>query len=209
MDMNTLIKKMSKHLANALTENNILEPTVLQQKIISKINSGADLIIESEDNSGKTTALVLTTIHKLKEPFEDAARALIIVPSIDHAIEMENQFKLLSVGTKLRIHTAHEGGKIDKQNEDIYIGADVVIGTPKRIMEIYFRKNINITKVKLFAIDDTEIVVKNLHQGYIHRLADSLPKCQHLIFTNAYSERIEAMIEKFMVAPQFIQSQNK
>jgi ATP-dependent RNA helicase RhlE len=204
--MNTLIKKMSKHLANALTENNILEPTVLQQKIISKINSGADLIIESEDNSGKTTALVLTTIHKLKEPFEDAARALIIVPSIDHAIEMENQFKLLSVGTKLRIHTAHEGGKIDKQNEDIYIGADVVIGTPKRIMEIYFRKNINITKVKLFAIDDTELVVKNLHQGYIHRLADSLPKCQHLIFTNAYSERIEAMIEKFMVAPQFIES---
>jgi ATP-dependent RNA helicase RhlE len=204
--MNTLIKKMSKHLANALTENNILEPTVLQQKIISKINSGADLIIESEDNSGKTTALVLTTIHKLKEPFEDAARALIIVPSIDHAIEMENQFKLLSVGTKLRIHTAHEGGKIDKQNEDIYIGADVVIGTPKRIMEIYFRKNINITKVKLFAIDDTELVVKNLHQGYIHRLADSLPKCQHLIFTNAYSERIEAMIEKFMIAPQFIES---
>jgi ATP-dependent RNA helicase RhlE len=207
--MNTLIKKMSKHLANALTENNILEPTVLQQKIISKINSGADLIIESEDNSGKTTALVLTTIHKLKEPFEDAARALIIVPSIDHAIEMENQFKLLSVGTKLRIHTAHEGGKIDKQNEEIYIGADVVIGTPKRIMEIYFRKNINITKVKLFAIDDTELVVKNLHQGYIHRLADSLPKCQHLIFTNAYSERIEAMIEKFMVAPQFIESQTK
>jgi ATP-dependent RNA helicase RhlE len=204
--MNTLIKKMSKHLANALTENNILEPTVLQQKIISKINSGADLIIESEDHSGKTTALVLTTIHKLKEPFEDAARALIIVPSIDHAIELENQFKLLSVGTKLRIHTAHEGGKIDKQNEDIYIGADVVIGTPKRIMEIYFRKNINITKVKLFAIDDTELVVKNLHQGYIHRLADSLPKCQHLIFTNAYSERIEAMIEKFMVAPQFIES---
>jgi ATP-dependent RNA helicase RhlE len=204
--MNTLIKKMSKHLANALTENNILEPTVLQQKIISKINSGADLIIESEDHSGKTTALVLTTIHKLKEPFEDAARALIIVPSIDLAIEMENQFKLLSVGTKLRIHTAHEGGKIDKQNEDIYIGADVVIGTPKRIMEIYFRKNINITKVKLFAIDDTELVVKNLHQGYIHRLADSLPKCQHLIFTNAYSERIEAMIEKFMVAPQFIES---
>lgn len=200
---------MSKHLANALTENNILEPTVLQQKIISKINSGADLIIESEDNSGKTTALVLTTIHKLKEPFEDAARALIIVPSIEHAIEMENQFKLLSVGTKLRIHTAHEGGKIDKQNEDIYIGADVVIGTPKRIMEIYFRKNINITKVKLFAIDDTELVVKNLHQGYIHRLADSLPKCQHLIFTNAYSERIEAMIEKFMVAPQFIESQTK
>jgi ATP-dependent RNA helicase RhlE len=207
--MNTLIKKMSKHLANALTENNILEPTVLQQKIISKINSGADLIIESEDHSGKTTALVLTTIHKLKEPFEDAARALIIVPSIDHAIEMENQFKLLAEGSKLRIHTAHEGGKIDKQNEDIYIGADVVIGTPKRIMEIYFRKNINITKVKLFAIDDTELVVKNLHQGYIHRLADSLPKCQHLIFTNVYSERIEAMIEKFMVAPQFIESQNK
>jgi ATP-dependent RNA helicase RhlE len=202
--MNTLIKKISKNLAAALTENKIIEPTPLQLKIISKINSGADLIIESPDKTGKTTALVITTIHKLKAPFEDAARALIIVPSVEHAIEMENQFKLLSEGSNLRIHTAHEAGKIDKQNEDIYIGADVVIGTPKRIMEIYFRKNINITKVKLFVIDDTELVVKNLHQGYIHRLSDSLPKCQHLIFTNKYSERIEAMIEKFMVAPQLI-----
>ncbi len=56
----------------------------------------------------------------------------------------------------------------------------------------------------MFAIDDTELVVKNLHQVYIHRLPDSLPKCQHLIFTNKYSERVETMIEKFMVAPQLI-----
>jgi hypothetical protein len=63
-------------------------------------------------------------------------------------------------------------------------------------MELYFRKNINITKIKLFAIDDAEMIVKNLHQGEIHRLADSLPKCQHLIFTNKYSEKIESMIQR-------------
>ena len=202
--MNSIIKKISAPLANALIENKIITPNPLQLKIISKINSGADLIIQSPENTGKTTSLIITTIHKLKHPFEDAARALIIVPSIEHAIEMETQFKLFAEGSKLRIHAAHEGGKIDQQNEEIYFGADIIIGTPRRMMEIYFRKNINITKIKLFAIDDAEIIVKNLHQGEIHRLADSLPKCQHLVFTNKYSEKIESMIQKMMVAPQII-----
>ena len=72
-------------------------------------------------------------------------------------------------------------------------------------MEIYFRKNFNLNKIKLFVIDDAEMVIKHGLQGQIDRLALSLPKCQHLVFTNDLTPKIEKLIEKFIVAPIVIE----
>ena len=72
-------------------------------------------------------------------------------------------------------------------------------------MEIYFKKNFNLNKIKFFAIDDVEMMIKNTAQGQIDRLALSLPKCQHLVFTNELTEKIEKLIEKFIIAPVIIE----
>jgi ATP-dependent RNA helicase RhlE len=53
----------------------------------------------------------------------------------------------------------------------------------------------------LFVIDDAEMIIKNSLQGQIDRLALSLPKCQHLVFTNDFTPKIEKLIEKFIIAP--------
>lgn len=198
-------KKFSKVLNEALEVNNILEANALQQLCISKINSGVDVVIESPEKTGKSTTLAITTIHKLKYAVEDVPRALIISPTVESCDALFAQFKLLAAGSDLRIHVAHEKGLIDKQGEDIYFGADVVIGTPRRILEIYFHKNLYINKLKLFAIDDIETLVKNQHQGEIHRLSDSLPKCQRLALTDKLTERIETLLDKFMVTPHLVQ----
>ena len=64
---------------------------------------------------------------------------------------------------------------------------------------------INLNKIKLFVIDDAEMVIKHGLQGQIDRLALSLPKCQHLVFTNDLTPKIEKLIEKFIVAPIVIE----
>ena len=50
-------------------------------------------------------------------------------------------------------------------------------------------------------IDDAEMIIKNALHGQIDRLALSLPKCQHLVFTNELTPKIEKLIEKFIIAP--------
>ena len=94
---------------------------------------------------------------------------------------------------------------LDSQIEAIYKGTDIVIGTPKRLLDIYFRNNFNLNKIKLFAIDDAEMMIKNAWQGQIDRLGLSLPKCQHLVFTNQLTDRVEKLIEKFIVSPFIIE----
>lgn len=198
-------EKLNKKLATALLENGFEEPKPMQLKCIPKINGGSDLIGIGPKGCGKSSTIIITAIQKLGRAFEDAPRALIIVSDEVQALEMKEQFKLFSYNTNLRAEVAFEGGKIDAQTEAIYFGTDIVIGTAKRVLEIYFRKNFNLNKIKLFVIDDAEMVIKNGLQGQIDRLALSLPKCQHLVFTNELNAKIERLIEKFIVAPIIVE----
>ena len=194
-------EKLNKKLVEALSERGIEEPKPLQLKCIPKINGGMDVIGVGDDGCGKTSTLLITVIQKLGSAFEDAPRALIIVPNEAKGLAMLEQFKLLSYNTDLRAEAIFESGKIDKQTEAIYFGTDIVIATPRRLMEIYIRKNLNITKVKVLAFDDTEILVKENIFSYLERLSLSLPKCQHLVFTKEINSKVEKIIDKFLINP--------
>lgn len=198
-------EKLNKKLSAALLENGFEEPKPMQLKCIPKINGGADVIGIGPLGCGKSSTVIMSAIQKLGTAFEDAPRALIIVSDEIKALEMKDQFRLFSHQTDLRAEVVFEGGKIDAQTEAIYFGTDIVIGTAKRVLEIYFRKNFNLNKIKLFVIDDAEMVIKNGLQGQIDRLALSLPKCQHLVFTNELTPKIEKLIEKFIIAPIIVE----
>jgi ATP-dependent RNA helicase RhlE len=194
-------EKLIKPLSSALLEAGIIEPLPLQAKSLTKLNAGQDMFGVGGKGIGKTTTAVIATIQKLKEEFEDAPRALIIVATKEKALLMKEQFLLLGKHTSLRYACAIEGIKIEKQFEEIYFGTDVVIGTTSRIMDIYFKHGLNLNKLKLFIIDDTESQIKDAQQGQIDRLAQSLPKCQHLVFVNELNPKIEKLTSKIMINP--------
>ena len=198
------IEKLNKKLVTALTENGFNEPKELQLKCLSKINAGIDVIAVAPDNSGKSTLIAISVIHKLQHALEDAPRAIIIVANKEKAIAMKEQFDLFAKETDLRALCLFEEGKINKQSVEVYEGTDVVIGTGKRVYELYFNQSLNVNKLKLFILDDAEQIIKNTWQSPIDRLGESIPKCQHLIFTNDFNSKIEKLVNKFMVAPVYI-----
>ncbi|MDP1803365.1 MAG: DEAD/DEAH box helicase [Bacteroidota bacterium] len=198
-------EKLHKKLSQALLLNGFEEPKALQLKCLPKINGGFDVIGIGPVNSGKSTLSVITAIQKLQYAFEDPPRALILVANKEKALAMLEQFNLLTKETDLRALAIFEEGKIDEQTVDIYAGVDLVIGTANRIMDIYFKRTLNLNKIKLFIIDDAQSMIDNRWQGQIDRLALSLPKCQHLVFTTGLNEKIEKLISKFIVSPQIIE----
>lgn len=194
-------EKLNKNLANNLILNGFTEPKPLQLKCLPKINGGSDIIGIGPIGCGKSSIIIISAIQKLQYAFEDAPRALILVADENHAKLMHEQFKAFAVNTDLRCIPVFESGKIDTQMEAIYKGTDIVIGTPKRVLDIYFKNNFNLNKIKLFAIDDAEMMIKNAWQGQIDRLGLSLPKCQHIVFANELTDRIEKLIGKFIASP--------
>ncbi len=209
--MSIFKEKLNKNLVNNLTEIGFDEPKNIQQKLIARINGGADVIGVGPDGAGKSSTIAICIVNNLKNAFEDAPRALIILPDTDRVNAAEIQFKLLTMGSDLRIRVAHEAGKVDKQagldvqGESIYGGCDVVIATPKRAFDLYLKQHLNINKLKFFVLDDAQLMNANNFQGQIDRIIHSLPKCQHLVFTTAYNEKVEKLISKFILSPTIVE----
>ncbi len=209
--MSIFKEKLNKNLFNTVLEFNIEEPKIIQEKLLARINGGNDVVGIAPDNSGKTTLIALAIINKLQNAFEDAPRALVLMPDTDKVILAEDQFNLLAKNTNLRICVAHEKGRInkqagiDEQGESIYAGCDIIIATPKRAFDLYLKQHINLNKLIFFVLDDAELMIKNEFQGQIDRMIHSLPKCQHLVFATSYNEKIEKLISKFIINPAIVE----
>jgi superfamily II DNA/RNA helicase len=85
------------------------------------------------------------------------------------------------------------------------MGSDVVIGTAKRINKIYSLYALNLSAVKIFAIDDADGVIKNLSYPQIDRISESMPKAQRVVFATQMTEWLERFSNEFMNVQEVIE----
>lgn len=198
-------EKLDIALLESLEENGLTESTALQHLCIPKIKSGRDLACVADDETGKTTTIIISVLQKLKASLDDNPRAIIVVPDSDSANKIKEEFIRLGEYTDLRIHTACEDGKLNDQKDEIYMGSDVVIGTAKRLNQVYSLYALNLSMVKILAIDDAELVIKSINYLQIDRLAESLPKAQKLVFSSDVNDWVARFANEFMNVQEFIE----
>jgi len=198
-------EKLDVQLLEALNENGFTESTELEKICIPRIKSGHDLICLAGDGSGKTTTIVVSILHKLKASLADVPRAIVIVPNKEKGAAMKAEFERLGKYTDLRVNTACDDEKIDDQKDKIYMGSDVVIGTPKRLNLIYSLYALNLSSVKIMAIDDADQVIRNINYVQIDRLSESMPKAQKVLFAIELTEWLDRFSNEFMNIQEVIE----
>lgn len=198
-------EKLDKQLIEVLKENGFTESTKLEQICIPRIKSGHDLMCIAPKGAGKTATIVVSVLHRLKASLNDVPRAVIVVPNKDIALEMKAEFERLGEYTDLRVNTACDNEKIDDQKDKVYMGSDVVIGTPKRLNLLYSLYALNLSAVKIFAIDDAESVIKSINYLQIDRLTESIPKAQKIVFAGELTEWLERFSNEFMNIQEVIE----
>lgn len=197
--------KLSKPLVSAMTAAGYLTPKEIQAKTMSRILGGQDVIAIGPEGSGKTTTYVLGVLMRLKYGFEEAPRALILVPTKERVIEVIEQFKLLNRNQTIRIVGIHADGSMEAQVNELTDGVDIVVAVPSRARAVYLKLGLNTNKIQMFVVDDAAEMVKLGMQLPINELANSIQKCQHLIFTEVMHDRLNVMIEPFMKLPTTIE----
>lgn len=191
-------EKYNLTLPEAILRAGYDKPTEIQLQIHSIVNSGTDLYAVAPEGSGKSIAIVMTVIRKLKMAFEKAPRAIILVADKERAIAMEKLFCRFTEDGDLRSDCIHDSKDIQDQIDELYEGTDVVIATPKRLHSIFLQNGVNINKLQMFIMDDASTIIKNGHKVVIHRLAESLPRCQKLVFTDELTSRLVEATESLM-----------
>ncbi len=203
--MNMFLKKINEKLLQGITEAGFTEPTELQKESFGAIKSGADCVLSVPDGEGKTTAIVINVIQKLDKAFQQSPRALIIVQDKAKVLEMEELFSKLGKYTNLRVYGVYEQGDIDYDKNQISVGIDVLIGTAGRLNDMFATAGYDVNQLKMFIVDDTEILLKNRMESKITRISNSIAKTQRLFFTDVITERVEILADRLMVEPLFFE----
>lgn len=195
------LKKINNNLQEALVELGFTEANEMQVETFSTIKSGADCLIISPKGSGKSTSIVINVIQQLVCEGEESPRALIIVEDKEKVMEMQKLFEQFGSKTNLRVYGVHDKGDLEYDKNYISSGIDVLIGTPNRLSNMFSTAGYNVNRLKMFVIDDADTILKLRHDTKIVRISNSIIKTQRLIFSDYFSERIDAIVEKIMVEP--------
>ena len=191
-----------EQLIENLSLNQISLDTEIQSFCFSKVKSGGDTFVLTSKAEDILISVMAGIVEILQTPADDdAPRILIVAPNKDICLWIESMWLKISKRTQM-IHTLvfEQGDKV-KQRIALFNGADIVIGTPKRLNEMYFQNVLNINKLKYFIVFEAEKCVKASSVIHIARMTDSFPKCQKWIIDNIEGKNTLKLVENILDIP--------
>lgn len=194
--------KIKPEIIRSLKELNIEEPTDIQKQAIPLIQQGKDLIGISKTGSGKTAAFGIPILEKI-EPGK-GIQLLIMAPTRELADQISQEMMKFSKYLRCYITTIFGGVALDPQADHLR-RADIVVGTPGRLLDHLNRRNMDLTKVKCVILDEAD---KMADMGFIEdirELLDCTPKGrQMLLFGATISFEIDEIKDYYMYHPETI-----
>jgi ATP-dependent RNA helicase RhlE len=160
--------------------------------------SGNALVVKADVNAHFELILQLI-IDEIPEPKEGSPRGIVLFSTDVLATEfnefIRESFKKHDLTSDLIIEKGHRV----QQRNDLYFGTELIIGTPKRICELYFQNGFNIGELKVFMVLGVNAIFSKGHKGFVNRLSESLPKCKKLVFeSSGKEERVNAYCREFL-----------
>ena len=134
----------------------------------------------------------------IPQPEEGSPRAIILCTSDAQARAIHAEFVQFAKPKDLTVYLVVEKGNKLQQRNYLFDGTEIIVGTTRRMAELYFQNGFNIKKLKLFIVLGLEEQMRAGYKGYIVRLTESLPKSKSLFFTaNPDEERLVGYLEEF------------
>ncbi len=176
-------------ILKALNEEGYTNPTPIQAQSIPIVLRGTDLLGCAQTGTGKTAAFTLPIIQLLEEnksfSKNKKVRALIVTPTRELAIQIGESFRAYARHTDLKYAVIFGGVGQSPQVSAIRSGADVVIATPGRLLDLMNQRLLSIADVEYFVLDEAD---RMLDMGFIHdvkKLLAALPHKRQSLFFSA------------------------
>ena len=194
--------KLNRQLLNAIAEAGFQNSTEIQQKVIPLVLGGQAVIGIAQTGTGKTAAYVLPILKKINFAQGKEPRALVLAPTKELVAQIAEHAKALAKHTDLRILALYGGVGPKTQIETLKQGVDLLIATPGRFMEIYFKNEISVKQIKILVLDEAD---RMMDMGFMHQLRqifEVIPsKRQNLLFSATFPTKVEKLANEFLEFP--------
>ncbi len=213
---------LANDILSAVSKAGFETPTDIQTQTIPAVMAGKDVLARADTGSGKTAAFVLPLLDSLSNVYSAAQKGrfdagsrvasncvqvLVLVPTRELAVQVTEVFRQMSenISPAIRCQCVFGGVKINPQMMALRKGADVLVATPGRLLDLADQNAIKFNQVKALVIDEVDRLMKGDFQEEIDRITKLLPnKRQNLMFTATFPDSIRNLVRDVMIEPEIV-----
>jgi ATP-dependent RNA helicase RhlE len=193
---------ISKPILRALEEAGFDTPTPIQEEVFSLARSGKDIIGIAQTGTGKTLAYLIPLLMKLHYAQGNLPRALVVVPTRELVVQVCESVELLTEFMDIRCVGVYGGTNIRTQQNRVFAGADLLVATPGRFMDIYLNGIIRTKLIKTIVVDEADRLMDLGFLPQLKRILEVIPeRHQTMFFSATFPEEVTALANDFLVNP--------
>ena len=203
---------LSQELALAAARHGFAEPTPIQRQAIPVVLQGTDLLGWAPTGSGKTAAFALPLLQRLRQGRKDTprrVRALVLVPTRELAAQVGEVVRRLAapLAERFKVAIVFGGVSINPQIMGLRGGADIVLATPGRLLDLVAHNALDLQSVQMLVLDEADRLLELGFADELARVLALLPlKRQNLFFSATLGPQVQALVHGLLRTPAQVQA---
>jgi ATP-dependent RNA helicase DeaD len=194
---------LNNNLLKAIDEMGFKKPSPIQEQAIPVVLAGKDLIAQAHTGTGKTAAFGLPSLHNLTDKKE--VQILVMTPTRELANQVSEELYAFGKIDGVKTATVYGGSSYKRQIEQIRRGAQVVVATPGRLLDLLSSKKVRDFNPSIVILDEADEMLDMGFSEDIHEIFKYLPKKrQTLLFSATMSNKIQSLSKNILHDPERI-----
>jgi len=177
----------------------------VQAATIPLVRKGKDLMVQSRTGSGKTAAFGIPFVNDVVDPSLKAVQAIVLLPTRELALQVASELARIAAHLPVTVAPIYGGAPMGRQVEQLRDGAQIVCGTPGRVLDHLRRGSLNLDQVRCAVLDECDEMLSMGFQEDIENILEQTPSArQTLLFSATVPEGIQRLSRRFLKTPEFL-----
>jgi ATP-dependent RNA helicase DeaD len=196
--------QISPPTLGSLEAKGYASPTEVQQETIPLVLAGRDLVVQSRTGTGKTAAFGVPIVEKA-DPARGTVQAVVLAPTRELALQVAQELTELGQGRGIKTESVYGGDSMERQLEGIRAGAQVIVGTPGRVLDHLRRGTLDFSSVRILVLDEADRMLDMGFAVEMGQIMEFMPaERQTLLFSATVPIGIRGLIYHYMAEPEWV-----
>jgi ATP-dependent RNA helicase DeaD len=202
---------LSRIMLSALAKAGYEKPSPIQAALIPKALEGYDVIGQARTGTGKTASFAIPILEQL-DPLSQQTlpQALVLVPTRELATQVHGEFEKLAYGCPTSVVAICGGRRMDEQIRKLRQGAQVVVGTPGRVLDLVERRELRLGSLWCVVLDEADRMLDIGFRPDIERILRRCPETRQTLFLSAtLAGETQKLADRYLFEPERIDCSRK
>ncbi|MGK4004974.1 DEAD/DEAH box helicase [Sorangium sp. So ce1036] len=196
---------LSAELRETLAEIGYVHPTPVQLAVWEPVTRGRDAVVQARTGTGKTAAFGIPIVDHAVKRSQAQAQVLALCPTRELALQVSAEVERLGKRKGVKVVAVYGGAPMQRQIDALAAGAQVIVGTPGRVLDHLRRGTIVAKHIRLLVLDECdEMLSMGFERELTAILAELPPERQTLLFSATLPPDIERIARSKLRSPEFI-----